>query len=100
MPHNVEFISGSTNFKGFLVDQDVRWNVVSGAVDDRTFIEKGQEPYSGYHLFGGLDIDAQDKLRINNHQINQQGDLLIYILKMVNQFKEFLNQDMIQLIII
>lgn len=63
-------------FKGFLVDQDVRWNVVSGAVDDRTFIEKGQEPYSGYHLFGGLDIDAQDKLRINNHQINQQGDLL------------------------
>ena len=27
-------------FKGFLVDQDVRWNVVSGAVDDRTFIEK------------------------------------------------------------
>ncbi|EMG45597.1 GCS1 Glutamate--cysteine ligase [Candida maltosa Xu316] len=62
-------------FKGFLVDQDVRWNVVSGAVDDRTFIEKGQEPYTNYHLFGGLDIDANDDLKINNHQINQQGDL-------------------------
>ncbi|RCK55660.1 Glutamate--cysteine ligase [Candida viswanathii] len=46
-------------FKGFLVDQDVRWNVVSGAVDDRTFIEKGQEPYPGYHLFGALDIDVK-----------------------------------------
>ena len=63
-------------FKGFLVDQDVRWNVISGAVDDRTFIEKGQEPYPGYHLFGGLDIDVNNNLTINNHRINQQGDLV------------------------
>lgn len=63
-------------FKGFLVDQDVRWNVVSGAVDDRTFIEKGQEPYQDYHLFGGLDIDVNDDLTINTHRINQQGDLM------------------------
>lgn len=49
-------------FKGFLVDQDVRWNVISGAVDDRTFVEEDLEPFRGYHLFGGLDVaDALKK---------------------------------------
>ena len=28
-------------FKGFLTDQDIRWNVISGAVDDRTPHERG-----------------------------------------------------------
>lgn len=44
-------------FKGYLVNQDVRWNVISGLVDDRTFVERGVEPFEGYHLFGGLDVD-------------------------------------------
>lgn len=48
-------------FKGFLVNQDVRWNVISGAVDDRTFIEKDIEPYPGYDYFGGLDVDQSVK---------------------------------------
>lgn len=29
-------------FKGFLAEQDVRWNVISGAVDDRTAEELGE----------------------------------------------------------
>lgn len=48
-------------FKGFLVNQDVRWNVISGAVDDRTFIERDVEPYAGYDFFGGLDVDNETK---------------------------------------
>lgn len=43
-------------FKGFLVNQDVRWNVISGAVDDRTFVERDLEPFIGFDLFGGLDV--------------------------------------------
>ncbi|KAF8545504.1 glutamate-cysteine ligase-domain-containing protein [Trichophaea hybrida] len=31
-------------FKGFLADVDVRWNVISGAVDDRTEEERGAKP--------------------------------------------------------
>lgn len=48
-------------FKGFLVDQDVRWNVISGAVDDRTFVERDVEPYKNYDFFGGLDVDQKVK---------------------------------------
>lgn len=48
-------------FKGYLVNQDVRWNVISGAVDDRTFIEKDIEPYPNYDYFGGLDVDDSVK---------------------------------------
>ncbi|KAI5951492.1 GSH1 [Candida jiufengensis] len=62
-------------FKGYLVNQDVRWNVICGAVDDRTFIEKFEEPYENYNLFGGLDIDSKKNLQINNHGVNKNGDL-------------------------
>lgn len=48
-------------FKGFLVDQDVRWNVISGAVDDRTFVERDTEPYRGFDFFGGLDVSDEIK---------------------------------------
>lgn len=58
-------------FKGFLADQDVRWNVISGAVDDRTFIERGEDPYKNYKIFGGLNI-ALD--HINNFPVNEYGD--------------------------
>lgn len=48
-------------FKGFLVNQDVRWNVISGAVDDRTFVERDAEPYKGYDFFGGLAVEQRTK---------------------------------------
>lgn len=48
-------------FKGYLVDQDVRWNVISGLVDDRTFIERDVEPYPGYDFFGGLKVSEEVK---------------------------------------
>lgn len=52
-------------FKGFLVKQDVRWNVISGAVDDRTFIEKNIDPYPNYDYFGGLDVENKVKDHFN-----------------------------------
>lgn len=48
-------------FKGFLVDQDVRWNVISGAVDDRTFAERDLDPFRGYDFYGGLDVPEETK---------------------------------------
>ena len=65
-------------FKGHLVNQDVRWNVILGAVDDRTFVERGEEPYrrgaacgrrahadegepDSYDAFGGLDVSPSAK---------------------------------------
>lgn len=48
-------------FKGYLVNQDVRWNVISGAVDDRTFAERDVDPYRGYDFYGGLDVPQHTK---------------------------------------
>lgn len=53
-------------FKGFLVNQDVRWNVISGAVDDRLFAERDVEPYRGYDLYGGLDVPQETKDHIRS----------------------------------
>lgn len=71
-------------FKGYLVDQDVRWNVISGAVDDRTFVERNAEPFRGYDLFGGLAVLDELKDHVNSlgggrgvngdHEINDNGD--------------------------
>lgn len=52
-------------FKGFLVNQDVRWNVISGAVDDRTFAERDVEPYAGYDYYGGLDVAPEVKQHVS-----------------------------------
>jgi glutamate--cysteine ligase catalytic subunit len=60
-------------FRGYLVNQDVRWNVVSGSVDDRTFIEKGTQAYPGYNPFGALDVD-EDSEFIDDCPINEFGD--------------------------
>ncbi|ODQ77967.1 hypothetical protein BABINDRAFT_163018 [Babjeviella inositovora NRRL Y-12698] len=49
--------AASPIFKGYLVAQDVRWNVISGAVDDRTPYERGVAPLAEHKLFGGLDVD-------------------------------------------
>ncbi|SGZ49708.1 CIC11C00000001854 [Sungouiella intermedia] len=77
-------------FKGFLVDQDVRWNVISGAVDDRTFIERDVEPYEGTDYFGGLDVNQRTKSHfkhlgggrgVNGDKvINEFGDIGIHTL--------------------
>lgn len=40
-PIMLALTAASPVFKGFLADVDVRWNVISGAVDDRTEEEKG-----------------------------------------------------------
>lgn len=48
-------------FKGFLVNQDVRWNVILGAVDDRTFYELEKVPFKGYGEFGGLNVEESTK---------------------------------------
>ncbi|KAK6200076.1 glutamate--cysteine ligase [Scheffersomyces amazonensis] len=61
-------------FKGFLVNQDVRWNVVSGSVDDRTFIERDIKPYPEYNLFGGLNVDQNSKLSSKHRVTNEFGD--------------------------
>lgn len=77
-------------FKGYLVNQDVRWNVISGAVDDRTFAERDVEPYPGFDLFGGLDV--ADSVKSHIHSLgggrgvngdklaNSYGDTLMHTL--------------------
>lgn len=69
-------------FKGFLVNQDVRWNVISGAVDDRTFIERDVEPYPDYDFFGGLDVSEEDK----NHLKSLGGGRGINGDRIINDF--------------
>ncbi|CAB4254579.1 similar to Saccharomyces cerevisiae YJL101C GSH1 Gamma glutamylcysteine synthetase catalyzes the first step in glutathione (GSH) biosynthesis [Maudiozyma barnettii] len=53
-------------FKGWLVDQDVRWNVISGAVDCRTPFERSVKPilpkYNKDGL-GGINEEEQSKLQ-------------------------------------
>lgn len=52
--------AASPMFKGWLADQDVRWNVISGAVDDRAPFERSKNPilpkYNPEGL-GGIDPD-------------------------------------------
>lgn len=52
-------------FRGHLADQDVRWNVISGAVDDRTPFERNEVPLDNKHpLYGGHDsINIQEKMQ-------------------------------------
>lgn len=51
-------------FRGQLADQDVRWNVISGAVDDRTPFERNEEPLPGHPLYGGhFDPEIQNKMK-------------------------------------
>lgn len=46
--------SASPIFKGFLADQDVRWNVISKSVDDRTAYERNVAPLRPNNEFGGI----------------------------------------------
>lgn len=51
-------------FKGFLADQDVRWNVIAGAVDDRTPVERGTKPLLPRYNdgYGGIAKDEHEKM--------------------------------------
>lgn len=48
-------------FKGTLADQDVRWNVIASAVDDRTPIERGTPALKGHLATGGTNPDRKLK---------------------------------------
>ncbi|KAG7737419.1 hypothetical protein KL929_003115 [Ogataea haglerorum] len=50
-------------FRGHLADQDVRWNVIAGAVDDRTPYERGEPPLKG-HKERGNTLDTAELMRI------------------------------------
>ncbi|KAH3900666.1 glutamate--cysteine ligase SCDLUD_003664 [Saccharomycodes ludwigii] len=81
-PIMLSLTSASPFFKGWLSDQDVRWNVISGAVDDRTAEEKdsGKVPKSRYsvvdlYLGSGLNNKASyfdEKLNDTNVPINKK----------------------------
>lgn len=50
-------------FRGHLADQDVRWNVISGAVDDRTPFERNEAPLENHPLYGGqTDVEVQKSM--------------------------------------
>jgi glutamate--cysteine ligase catalytic subunit len=46
-------------FKGFLADQDVRWNVISGSVDDRTPYERDVAPLKEGNTYGAMTDEAK-----------------------------------------
>ncbi|CUS20734.1 LAQU0S01e13454g1_1 [Lachancea quebecensis] len=56
--------AASPAFKGWLADQDVRWNVISGAVDDRTPYERSTEPVLPEHNNGNGKSLNENPLRI------------------------------------
>lgn len=74
-PIMLSLSAASPIFKGYLVNQDVRWNVISGAVDDRTFVERDVEPYNGYDLFGGMNVDKRQHLPLPKQSVNKYGDI-------------------------
>ncbi|CCE64594.1 hypothetical protein TPHA_0I00880 [Tetrapisispora phaffii CBS 4417] len=53
--------SAAPFFKGWLADQDVRWNVISGGTDDRTPRERDTESVLPQYNIGGLGNIAKDK---------------------------------------
>ncbi|ODV97311.1 hypothetical protein PACTADRAFT_49044 [Pachysolen tannophilus NRRL Y-2460] len=63
-PIMLALTAASPIFRGFLADQDVRWNVISGSVDDRTPYERGVEPLKGHNLYGEIDVKNSSLYRI------------------------------------
>ncbi|KAG5436895.1 hypothetical protein PCANB_001648 [Pneumocystis canis] len=47
-PIMLSLTAASPAYKGYLSDQDCRWNVISSCVDDRTAEEFGEEPLKNY----------------------------------------------------
>ncbi|CCH42120.1 Glutamate-cysteine ligase [Wickerhamomyces ciferrii] len=55
--------SATPILKGHLADQDVRWNVISKSVDDRTAYERDVEPLRPGNEFGGVKLEDQGKVQ-------------------------------------
>lgn len=58
-PIMLALTSAAPLFKGFLSNQDVRWNLISGAVDDRTPYERDVQPLRVGREFGGISPERQ-----------------------------------------
>lgn len=43
-PIMLALTAASPAYRGYLADQDTRWNVIAGSVDDRTEVERGLKP--------------------------------------------------------
>lgn len=57
-PALLSLTSATAILRGHLTDQDVRWNVISGAVDDRTPAERGVPALPGHDIRGGIADDV------------------------------------------
>ncbi|KAN0061459.1 glutamate--cysteine ligase [Thecaphora frezii] len=59
-PLMLALTAASPAYRGYLADVDCRWNVISAAVDDRTPLERGEEPLplNDHTSRGGLDRDS------------------------------------------
>ncbi|KAH3663413.1 hypothetical protein WICMUC_005939 [Wickerhamomyces mucosus] len=100
-PIFLSLTSASPIFKGFLADQDVRWNVISMSVDDRTPFERDVKPLKEGNEFGGLK-DKQGVKKIAKSRYDSidayLGDIQNYDEFLTNgndakygYFNEFLN---------
>lgn len=63
-PLSLALTAAAPVFRGHLANQDVRWNVISGAVDCRTPIERSVSPMKGHSPYGGhFNSSTRDTLR-------------------------------------
>lgn len=62
-PIFLSLTSAAPIYKGFLSDQDIRWNVISGAVDDRTPYERNVSPLKQNNDFGGINPNNQSNVQ-------------------------------------
>ncbi|QPG75894.1 hypothetical protein FOA43_003280 [Brettanomyces nanus] len=58
-PALLSLTSATPILRGHLADQDVRWNVISGAVDDRAPDERGVAALNGHNPRGGIADDVK-----------------------------------------
>lgn len=80
-PLFLSLTSAAPIFKGFLADQDVRWNVISKAVDDRTPFERDVKPLREGNEHGGLkDLSNVRKISKSRYDSIDQylGDITNY----------------------
>ncbi|GMM27495.1 glutamate--cysteine ligase [Martiniozyma asiatica (nom. inval.)] len=84
-------------FRGQLADQDVRWNVIAGAVDDRTPFERDSDPIPNHSKFGGHNnVNVQSKMikipKSRYDSVDQYlGDLIPNSSNKFNFFKDEYN---------
>ncbi|GMM46602.1 hypothetical protein DAPK24_031770 [Pichia kluyveri] len=67
-PFMLAITAAAPVFRGHLADQDVRWNVISGAVDDRTPFERNEEPLLNHPLYGGHENNSEN-VKVNMKRI-------------------------------